>query len=153
MENHDIDIVRKLWNLCHVLRDDGISYQNYINELTFILFPKMLAELDRESELPAKYFWKELIRKDGTELHDHYRQMLLDLGKSKNPKVAAIYRNASTSIRQPTHLHKIVSAIDELDWHSTVGFGGSMIWFGSSAGVALANILRPESSLIAWSDS
>ena len=118
MANEEMDIVRKLWNLCHVLRDDGISYQNYVTELTFVLFPKMLSELEREGELPAEFRWKGLAKRDGVELLDHYRLMLLELGKSKNKRVAAIYRNASTSIRQPKHLYKIVQSIDELDWHS-----------------------------------
>jgi hypothetical protein len=49
------DIVAKLWNLCHVLRDDGITYQEYVNELSYLLFLKMMQETGQEGELPAGY--------------------------------------------------------------------------------------------------
>src|SRR3954453_24130087 len=60
------DIVAKLWSLCHVLRDDGITYNEYVTELTYLLFLKMLAETDRENRLPATYRWSELAHREGT---------------------------------------------------------------------------------------
>src|SRR5689334_13404800 len=77
------DIVAKLWSLYHVLRDDGITYNEYVTELTYLLFPKMLAETDRESRLPAAYRWGELARREGLEQLDYHKRMLLDLGDPK----------------------------------------------------------------------
>lgn len=121
MDKQEFDIVRKLWSLCDILRDDGVTYQNYVTELTFILFLKMLEEKDLEKRLPKEFRWKLLASKDGIELMNYYRQMLLDLGnaeKTKDKLVRSIYENANTTIRQPKHLSKIVATIDKLDWHS-----------------------------------
>ena len=57
------DIVQRLWSLCHVLRDDGITYHQYVTELVFLLFLKMAQETDREAELPAHYRWRDLAEK------------------------------------------------------------------------------------------
>jgi type I restriction enzyme M protein len=75
------DIVAKLWSLCHVLRDDGITYNEYVTELTFLLFLKMLAETGRESRLPEKYRSGELAKRDGLDQLDYYKRLLLDLAK------------------------------------------------------------------------
>src|ERR1035437_4383343 len=73
------DIVAKLWNLCNVLRDDGVSYTEYVTELTFLLFLKMLAETRHEDRLPREYRWEKLARGQGLEQLEYYRQLLLDL--------------------------------------------------------------------------
>ena len=75
------DIVQKLWSLCHVLRDDGITYHEYVTELTYLLFLKMAKETEREAELPEGYRWDDLDAKDGVEQLNFYRQLLLHLGK------------------------------------------------------------------------
>lgn len=116
------EIVQKLWNECNVLRDDGVSYQDYITELTYILFLKMVDEADEklENQIPEKYHWNNLIKHEGRDLMDFYRQMLIDLGNPtivNNPKINAIYANASTSLDKPKNLDKIVHDIDELDWY------------------------------------
>ena len=115
------DIVAKLWNLCHVLRDDGVSYSEYVTELTFLLFLKMLAETGRENLLPKEYRWKKLAVLEGLEQLEFYRQLLLDLGnalKSPNPLVLAIFTDAQSKLRKPTNLKALTSAIDKLDWFS-----------------------------------
>ncbi|MDO4814901.1 MAG: N-6 DNA methylase [Gemella sp.] len=115
------DIVQKLWNMANVLRDDGISYQNYVTELTHILFLKMMHEQDREDDIPEEYRWPNLVNKEGLELKNHYKQLLLDLGnpeKVKSNKLQSIYANATTSIDEPVNLEKIIKSIDELDWYS-----------------------------------
>ncbi|WGV60094.1 N-6 DNA methylase [Brevibacillus brevis] len=112
------EIVQKLWNLCNVLRDDGITYHQYVTELTYILFLKMMKETEQEMNIPVEYRWDQLVEKDGVELMRFYRQLLLDLGTKGNPKVRQIYANASTNITAPANLKKIVSSIDELDWFS-----------------------------------
>lgn len=61
------DIVQKLWNLCHVLRDDGITYLAYVTELTYLLFLKMAQETGAENQIPEDCRWGELAAKDGIE--------------------------------------------------------------------------------------
>lgn len=115
------EIVQRLWNECNVLRDDGITYQDYVTELTYILFLKMSKEQGQEEGIPERYRWDELKAKEGLELKTFYKQMLLDLGnaqKTPNAKVNAIYKDASTSIDEPANLEKIIKDIDELDWFS-----------------------------------
>ena len=110
------EIVNKLWNLCNVLRDDGITYHQYLNELTFILFLKMAEETDYNDRLPEGYRWVDLKQKEGIELATFYRQLLLHLGTESTGKIQKIYNNAQTSIQEPANLRKIIKHIDELDW-------------------------------------
>ena len=112
------DIVQKLWHLCHVLRDDGVTYQEYVTELTLLLFLKMAKETGREEKLPKEFRWDALKSKTGVEQLDFYRKMLIDLGNAKNALVRGIYAGSGTSIRKPTHLDRIVKDIDGLDWYS-----------------------------------
>src|SRR3954470_8277452 len=117
------DIVQKLWNLCHILRDDGVTYHQYVTELTYLLFLKMMKETGSEAQIPKPYRWDTLAKLEGLELMDTYKQLLLDLGSKGSGRVQAIYLNATTSIRKPTNLHAIVSAIDGLDWYSAKSEG------------------------------
>ncbi|MCG8902401.1 N-6 DNA methylase [Tenacibaculum finnmarkense] len=110
------EIVNKLWNLCNVLRDEGITYHQYLNELTFILFLKMTEETEYNDELPEGYRWEDLIQKEGIELTNFYRKLLLHLGTESTGKIQKIYNNAQTSINEPASLRKIIKNIDELDW-------------------------------------
>lgn len=115
------EIVAKLWNLCNVLRDDGITYTDYVTELTFLLFLKMLAETGHEERLPKEHRWQGLLKREGLDLLEYYRQMLLDLGnlkKTKDPVVLAIFTDAQTKLRKPTNLEALTRAIDKLDWFS-----------------------------------
>src|SRR5207237_188294 len=112
------DIVAKLWNLCHVLRDDGVTYHQYVTELTYLLFLKMAQETGSEKNLPKKYRWKDLVAKDGTEQLKFYRALLLHLGTEASSRIRDIYVNANTTLRQPAILQKLVKEIDALDWYS-----------------------------------
>jgi type I restriction enzyme M protein len=112
------EIVQKLWNLCNVLRDDGITFHQYVTELTYILFLKMAKETGAESKIPAGYRWDDLNAKDGAEQHRFYRELLLKLGTEGKNRVQQIYVNAHTNIDEPKNLKKIVSDIDKLDWYS-----------------------------------
>ncbi len=112
------DIVAKLWSLCHVLRDDGITYHEYVTELTFLLFLKMMKETQQEKLLPAGYRWDDLTAKDGVDQLAFYRSLLVHLGNEGSGRVQAIFANANTSLRQPKNLAKIVGDIDKLDWYS-----------------------------------
>jgi len=112
------EIVQKLWNLCNVLRDDGITYHQYVTELTYILFLKMMKETEQEGQIPAGYRWDDLAQKKGTELRKFYRKLLVDLGQEGRGKVKLIYANAYTNIEEPKNLEKIIRSIDGLDWYS-----------------------------------
>ncbi len=112
------DIVAKLWNLCHILRDDGVTYNEYVTELTFLLFLKMMAETGREDVLPDGYRWSELTKRTGLEQLDYYKRLLLDLGTKGKATVAAIFVDAQTTIRKPTNLKALTDAIEKLDWFS-----------------------------------
>jgi len=114
------DIVAKLWSLCHVLRDDGVTYNEYVTELTFLLFLKMLEETGKESRLPKAYRWKELEKREGLDQLDFYKRLLLDLGQPavKDVLVRAIFTDAQTRLRKPTNLKALTSSIDQLDWFS-----------------------------------
>src|SRR5450759_2251930 len=120
------DIVAKLWSLCHVLRDDGVTYNEYVTELTYLLFLKMLAEVPdqtgalRENRLPKAYRWGELAKREGLDQLDYYKRLLLDLGEpdTKDALVRAIFTDAQTRLRKPTNLKALTSSIDQLDWFS-----------------------------------
>ena len=110
------EIVAKLWNLCNVLRDDGITYHQYVTELTYILFLKMLKETGTEDNLPAGYTWDTLMSKSGLELKAYYKELLETLGTQCTGRIQEIYNGASSNIDEPKNLEKIIKTIDGLDW-------------------------------------
>jgi len=112
------EIVSKLWNLCNVLRDDGITYHQYVTELTYILFLKMAKETGAESQIPEAYRWDSLTAKSGIELKKFYKELLNHLGESCTGRVREIYQGAATNIDEPKNLEKIITTIDGLDWFS-----------------------------------
>lgn len=112
------EIVAKLWNLCNVLRDDGITYHQYVTELTYILFLKMAKETGTDGSIPAMYRWDELVSKDGVELKKFYNGLLTHLGEECTGKIREIYQGSRSNIEEPKNLEKIIKSIDELDWYS-----------------------------------
>ena len=112
------EIVSKLWNLCNVLRDDGITYHQYVTELTYILFLKMAKETGSEKQIPEKYRWDELKSKSGIELKKFYKELLTELGDNGTGRIQEIYQGAMTNIDEPKNLEKIITTIDGLDWYS-----------------------------------
>lgn len=112
------EIVSKLWNLCNVLRDDGITYHQYVTELTYILFLKMAKETGAESQIPEEYRWDNLTSKSGIELKKFYKELLTHLGEECTGRVREIYQGAATNIDEPKNLEKIITTIDGLDWFS-----------------------------------
>ena len=112
------EIVSKLWNLCNVLRDDGITYHQYVTELTYILFLKMAKETGAESQIPEMYRWDNLTSKSGIELKKFYKELLTHLGEECTGRVREIYQGAATNIDEPKNLEKIITTIDGLDWFS-----------------------------------
>lgn len=114
-------LVQKLWNYCSVLRDDGLSYQDYIEQLTFLLFLKMADEqtrapFSRPSIVPDTLDWVSLVRLDGDELDVHYRHILVELAKSPGT-LGVIFRKAQNKIQDPAKLKRLVSdLIDKEQW-------------------------------------
>lgn len=126
------EIVQKLWNLCDVLRDDGINYSDYVTELVLLLFIKMVHE-NTEAEtldkhiLPEGCRWSDLNSKSGLNLLYDYKQILLKLSTGKDaegklvhadPLITAIYADAQTRLREPRHLEQLIRSLDQIDWFS-----------------------------------
>lgn len=112
------EIVAKLWNLCNVLRDDGITYHQYVTELTYILFLKMAKETGAESQIPEEYRWDSLTSRSGIELKKYYKELLNHLGENCAGRIREIYQGSATNIDEPKNLEKIIKTIDGLDWYS-----------------------------------
>jgi len=119
------DLVAKLWNLCNLLRDDGVTYHEYITELTFLVFLKMVEETGQDEHIPQGYRWADLEACNAATRLEHYKKLLLHLGSHGSTITQAIYNNANTVIRKPATLNKLVTEIDKLDWYSakTEGLG------------------------------
>jgi type I restriction enzyme M protein len=112
------DIVAKLWNLCNILKDDGVTYHQYVTELTYLLFLKMAKETSTEDQIPEGYRWDMLERKAAPDRLDFYKKLLIDLGKQGSILVQEIFANASSFIRKPATLSTLVTEIEKLDWYS-----------------------------------
>ena len=112
------EIVAKLWNLCNVLRDDGITYHQYVTELTYILFLKMAKETNTDGQIPAEYRWDVLAKQQGTDLRKYYNALLTHLGEKSTGRIREIYAGARSNIDEPKNLEKIIKSIDDLDWYS-----------------------------------
>jgi type I restriction enzyme M protein len=116
-------LVQKLWNYCNILRDDGLSYGDYVEQLTFLLFLKMADEQSRPpfnkpSAVPEDYAWPSLLARDGDELETHYRHVLESLGKEKG-MLGVIFRKAQNKIQDPAKLRRlIIDLIDKEQWSS-----------------------------------
>lgn len=140
------DIVQKLWNLCDVLRDDGINYSDYVTELVLLLFIKMVHENTeagtlKKHPLPEGCRWTDINDKSGITLLNDYKAILLALStgtrtnvvKNQNPDepdkieevivhedplIHAIYTDAQTRLREPRHLEQMIKTLDQIDWFS-----------------------------------
>lgn len=131
------DIVQKLWNLCDVLRDDGINYSDYVTELVLLLFIKMVHEQTQSETLkkhllPEGCRWSDLNNKSGVNLINDYKRILLALSTGKDakgklvhedPLIAAIYADAQTRLREPRHLEQMIKTLDQIDWFSAAKDG------------------------------
>jgi type I restriction enzyme M protein len=107
------DIVNKLWGFCHTLRHDGVDYGDYIEQLTYLLFLKMSDE--KEVEIPEKYNWKNLKIRSGTDLLDHYTEILRNLRESSGI-LGKIFTQAMPRINNPVNLKRLINLIDEEEW-------------------------------------
>ena len=141
------DIVQKLWNLCDVLRDDGINYSDYVTELVLLLFIKMVHENTeagtlKRHPLPEGCRWTDINSKSGINLLNDYKGILLALSTGKrmvadpqnpsqtqeiqvhqDPLISAIYADAQTRLREPRHLEQMIKTLDQIDWFSAAKDG------------------------------
>jgi type I restriction enzyme M protein len=112
-------IVKRLWNYCNVLRDDGVSYGDYVEQLTYLLFLKMAEEKEQQlgqtSDIPEEYSWSSLKALEGAELEAHYRDALRELGKGAG-LIPVIFRKAQNRIQDPAKLRRLIKMIDEETW-------------------------------------
>jgi type I restriction enzyme M protein len=120
MANESSSIVQKLWNYCNVLRDDGVSYGEYVQQLTFLLFLKMADEqtnppFNKQSRIPKEYDWQSLVSLDGSDLEIHYRDTITALGKEEG-MLGIIFRKGQNKIQDPAKLKRLVSLIDSETW-------------------------------------
>src|SRR5437667_264702 len=109
------DVVQKLWGFCHTLRHDGIDYGDYIEQITYLLFLKMADE--KGVDVPKGCSWTGIRDRSGTELLDHYIEVLRTLGKTKGI-LGDIYSGAQSRFTNPVNLRRLVSLIDEVEWTS-----------------------------------
>jgi type I restriction enzyme M protein len=114
-------LVDKLWNYCNILRDDGLSYGDYVEQLTYLLFLKMADEqtkppFSREAVVPGGVDWASLLKRDGDELEVQYRHVLEELGRTDGT-LGIIFRKAQNRIQDPAKLRRlIVDLIDRESW-------------------------------------
>jgi type I restriction enzyme M protein len=109
------DVVQKLWGFCHTLRHDGIDYGDYIEQLTYLLFLKMADE--RGIKLPENCDWPTLYKQTGTDLTNHYIDVLRTLAKQKG-LLGDIFAGAQSRFNNPVNLKRMISLIDETEWTS-----------------------------------
>jgi len=112
-------IIQRVWNYCNVLRDDGMSYGDYLEQLTYLLFLKMadeqVHELHKESAIPEEYNWQSLLSHDGDDLEKHYRHILTSLGTGAG-LIPVIFRKAQNRIQDPAKLRRLIDLIDGETW-------------------------------------
>ncbi len=115
-------IVSKVWSFCNTLRDDGVGYGDYLEQLTYLIFLKMADEYakppyKRDVGIPAKFSWPSLKAKRGAELEGHYIELLRELGKRKDV-LGQIFTKAQNKIQDPAKLYRLIDMIDEVQWVS-----------------------------------
>ena len=113
-------IISKVWSFCNTLRDDGVSYGDYLEQLTYLLFLKMADEYskppyNRKLPVPAEYNWESLTTLRGAELEIHYTELLRTLGSQKGI-LGQIFTKSQNKIQDPAKLYKLVDMIDHENW-------------------------------------
>jgi type I restriction enzyme M protein len=113
-------IISKVWSFCNTLRDDGVGYGDYLEQLTYLLFLKMADEYtrppyNRTLPIPPVYNWQSLTALRGAELEGHYTVVLRELGKCKGI-LGQIFTKSQNKIQDPAKLYKLVQMIDAEMW-------------------------------------
>lgn len=119
MSNTDT-IVSKIWSFCDILRDDGVSYGDYLEQLTYLLFLKMAFEYskppyDRKLNIPKEYNWETLSNKKGAELEEHYNKVLKNLSSQKGI-LGEIFIKSQNKIHDPAKLFRLIQMINDENW-------------------------------------
>ncbi len=112
------NVVQKIWNLCNILRGDGITYYQYVSELSYLLFLKIAQENGSEELLPEGYRWADLVEHDEDGLLGFYQEMLTHLGAvAENQVVKAIYAFPTTVFSHSENLKAVINGIAKIEWH------------------------------------
>ncbi|SCW97664.1 N-6 DNA methylase [Pseudomonas sp. NFACC05-1] len=120
------NVVQKIWSLCNILRGDGITYYQYIAELSYLLFLKIAQENGSEELIPEGFRWADLDSHGEEDLLGFYQEMLTHLGAAAgNEVVRAIYAFPTTVFSHSANLKAVISGISKIDWHQVDqdGFG------------------------------
>src|SRR6185503_6288011 len=120
MDTTTNSIVSKVWSFCNTLRDDGVSYGDYLEQLTYLLFLKMADEYskpphNRALSVPPEYNWESLTAKRGAELETHYTTVLRELGHQKGT-LGQIFTKSQNKIQDPAKLYKLIDMINKEQW-------------------------------------
>lgn len=113
-------IVSKVWSFCTTLRDDGVGYGDYLEQLTYLIFLKMADEYSkppysRDVGIPAEYNWQNLKSKKGAELEVHYVNFLRELATKKG-MLGQIFTKSQNKIQDPAKLFRLIDMIDGTEW-------------------------------------
>jgi type I restriction enzyme M protein len=113
-------IISKVWSFCHTLRDDGVGYGDYLEQLTYLIFLKMAEEYsrppyNREVGIPPEYSWQSLKSRKGAELEAHYLTLLRELATKKG-MLGQIFTKAQNKIQDPAKLYRLIDMVNETDW-------------------------------------
>jgi len=118
--NNTSSIISKVWSFCNTLRDDGVSYGDYLEQLTYLLFLKMADEFsrppyNRKLPVPGEYNWESLTRKSGADLESHYTKLLRELSRAKGI-LGQIFTKSQNKIQDPAKLFKLIDMINKEQW-------------------------------------
>ncbi len=113
-------IISKVWSFCTTLRDDSVSYGDYLEQLTYLIFLKMADEYakppyNRNVGIPSNYDWQSLKSKRGAELEGHYIELLRELATRKG-MLGQIFTKAQNKIKDPAKLYRLIDMVDDTDW-------------------------------------
>ena len=120
MNEQTATIISKVWGMCNPLRDDGVSYGDYLEQLTYLIFLKMSDEYSkppykRETGIPAGCSWADMNTLKGAELEDKYREILETLG-NQGGILGKIFKGATNKISSAAILYRVVQMIDQETW-------------------------------------
>ena len=120
MSNESTTIVQKLWNFCNVLRDDGVSYGDYVEQLTYLLFLKLADEQtkpphNKPATIPANLDWESLLKENGRELENQYTKILRELSNEAG-LLGVIFRKSQNRIQTPANLQRLIHLINDETW-------------------------------------
>ena len=120
MSNESATIVQKLWNFCNVLRDDGVSYGDYVEQLTYLLFLKLADEqtkppFNKPTTIPAGLDWESLLEESGAELEAQYVKILRELSNAQG-LLGVIFRKSQNRIQTPASLQRLIRLINAENW-------------------------------------